>query len=694
MMKLRRGMVRITGLLLTLAFLVGCGLAPPKRKVGMEVESRPLEERPLQLLAKAEGAYQRGDLEKASQGYRQLVMAYPRSPQAAKAMLRQGEIEFRLERYPEAASWFQQVVNQFPVGPEGDSARLGLLRCYLKMERFNDTIETGRTLMTYLPQRNQRSEAAEVVGDAKSEQTEYTEAIRWYAKADELLAGENRVELAKKVETAASHLDENRLSALLTEYPESFPHLQLQSRMAEIEMQTGKLPRAQSRLQALLIHKPDHPAAVNWQAMLQQIEEWLRVDMSTVGCLLPLSGRYKAYGDRVLRGLVMAAQDLNERYGTDQDIRLIIRDSGGDAESTAAAVRDLVFNQRVAALIGPLSRRAAETAAKVADELGVPIITLTQKEGISETGDYVFRDFLSNEQQTRALVTYSVLGLGYKRFAILYPNDSYGTRLMNLFWNELDRLDAEVRGIEVYDVSQTDFADQIKKLVGLYYPRPEDEQVEETEQVAENDASIPEEGTEPEESVEEEPLPIVDFDAVFIPDTYEKVGLIAPQLAYYDVTGARLLGTNLWHSPKLLEMAASYLQNAIFADGFFAGGNQALTQGFVRKFQENFGETPDYPEAQAYDTLHLLAQALHQPEVRSRLSLRLALLAVKELPGVTGKATVTAEGEVVRQPFLIAIKRRRLVEVQVDFDLLQQRQASWEYFLGLQGDRTPDDSSQ
>ena len=32
--------------------------------------------------------------------------------------------------------------------------------------------------------------------------------------------------------------------------------------------------------------------------------------MTTVGCVLPLSGRYQAYGDRVLRGLVMAAQDL------------------------------------------------------------------------------------------------------------------------------------------------------------------------------------------------------------------------------------------------------------------------------------------------------------------------------------------------------------------------------------------------
>jgi branched-chain amino acid transport system substrate-binding protein len=345
-------------------------------------------------------------------------------------------------------------------------------------------------------------------------------------------------------------------------------------------------------------------------------------------------------------------------------------------------VRDLVMDNKVAAIIGPLSRVAAEAAAEEAENLWVPIITLTQKEGVSHIGSYVFRYFLSNEQQTRALVDYAVLGLDYKRFAILYPGDSYGTRLMNLFWDELDRLGAEVRGVETYDPSQTDFAEQIKKLVGLYYPRVEDES-RETEGIKTDQSSPAGSKGQAPGDLEEELTPIVDFDAIFIPDGYSQVGLIAPQLAYHEVTGVKLLGTNLWNSQKLVEMAGPYLQDAVFVDGFFSGSGLPMTSRFVENYEKTFGGQPGYPEAQAYDTVHLLMEALRQPGVTSRPMLRDALLGIQALPGVAGIASVSPDGEVSKPPFLITIYRRRMEEIQVDFEMLrQQRRRYLEYSTG------------
>jgi ABC-type branched-subunit amino acid transport system substrate-binding protein len=316
---------------------------------------------------------------------------------------------------------------------------------------------------------------------------------------------------------------------------------------------------------------------------------------------------------------------------------------------------------------------AAEAAAKEAEKLWVPIITLSQKEGVNEIGGYVFRYFLSNEQQARALVEYAVLGLGYRRFAILYPNDNYGTRLVQLFWDQVDRLGGEIRGVEAYEPSQTDFADQIRKLVGLYYPRPESEIPAQSREGSAN----AEGSTEP---LKEELLPIVDFDAIFIPDGYNQVGLIAPQLAYHDVTGIRLLGTNLWNSPKLVEMAAPYLQDSVFVDGFFTESNLPLTSQFVARYQESFGDKPGYLEAQAYDTMRLLVYGIHQPGVTSRPLLRNALLGIQGLSGVGGAASVGPDGEVHKPPFLISIHRRRMEEIQVDHGVLRQRQKSLEFF--------------
>ena len=665
------------GLILLPFILLGCALMPAKKEVAVEAPPSAEEKQARQQLAKAESALQEGDLEEASQQYRQLVMAFPRSPQAAKALLRQGEIDFRLERYEQAASVFQQVIDEFPVRPEGDEARLWLLRCYLKLERFNDAVETGRSLATYLPKKSQRSEAAEVVAAAQEAQGNYADAVRWYVKAYELAEEERRAELAIKVDSALEHLDRNLVLTLLAEYPDGFPNFQLQTRMVEIDMEEGRLGIALQKLKVLVEKQPLHPLAETWQTMAERVEEWLKVEMNTVGCVLPLSGRYQAYGDRVLRGLVMAAQDLRTMVPGARDIQLIIRDSGGDPDLAVAAVRDLVLDHRVAAIIGPLSRVAAEAAAKEAEKLWVPIITLSQKEGVNEIGGFVFRYFLSNEQQARALVEYAVLGLGYRRFAILYPNDNYGTRLVQLFWDQVDRLGGEIRGVEAYEPSQTDFADQIKKLVGLYYPRPESEIPDQSRKDAAN------------ANLEEELLPIVDFDAIFIPDGYTQVGLIAPQLAYHDVTGIQLLGTNLWNSPKLVEMAAPYLQNSLFVDGFFTESNLPLTSQFVARYLKSFGDKPGYLEAQAYDTMRLLLDGLNQPGVTSRPLLRTALLGIQALSGVAGAASVGPDGEVHKPPFLITIHRRRMQEIQVDFGALRQRQKSMQFFTEEQRSHLP-----
>jgi ABC-type branched-subunit amino acid transport system substrate-binding protein len=635
----------------------------------VEVPPSAEERQALQRLAKADQAYQEGNLEEAVREYGELAMAFPRTPQAAKALLRQGEIEFRMEHYAEAASWFQQVMNRFPISPEGDEARLWLLRCYVGLERFIDAVETGKSLITYLPESSQKAEAAEIVAEAKRAQADYLEAARWYIKAYALAGEEKRTILTEKVDGVLNRLDRDLVLELLAEYPRGFPSLQLQTRMVELDMQSGQLVMAQQQLEALIEKQPLHPLADTWRAMAQQVAEWLKVDMTTVGCILPLSGRYQAYGDKLLRGLLLAAEDHKNLDQGGRNIQLVIKDSGGRPDLAAAAVRDLVVNHRVAAIIGPLGRTAAEAAAEEAQSLWVPIITLTQKKGVSEIGDFVFRSFLSNEQQTRALTEYAVLKLGYRRFAILYPDDRYGKRLMNLFWDELDRLGGEVRGVEAYEPSQTDFADQIKKLVGLYYPRPKSQLSDELWSIQQNISSAEAEAALS-TPAEEEPMPIVDFEALFIPDSYNKVGLIAPQLVYHDVTGIKLLGTNLWNSPELVEMAASYLQGAVFVDGFFTESRLPLTHQFVTRYEESFGETPGYLEAQAYDTMRLLVKAMEQPQVASRPQLRDALLGILVLPGVAGTASVGPDGEVNKRPFLITIQRRRMAEVQTNFESL------------------------
>jgi len=671
--------MRLTGsmsaivLQLVLVLLAGCALLQaPQGVETVPPPSEPTSPQAAQELAIAEGAFRQGELDAAAEAYGHVVKAYPRSAEATKALLRQGEIQFQKERYDHAVSRFQDVASRAPLGPEGREARLWLLRCYVKVDRFNDAVESGKSLMPFLTDKTQRAEASELVGDANVGLGRHIEAVRWYARAYPLARGQRPAELARKAATEAKYLDRESVAALLAEYPDGFPYLLLQTRAVDLEMESGQLDSARRRLQGLMAKAPTDPLAETWRSMSAKLRTLTDVDMKAVGCLLPLSGRYKGYGDLVLRGIGMAAQGSG---GGDSGLRLVVNDSGDDPATAAAAVRELALTEKVAAIIGPLSRQAAEAAAKEAQQLQIPIITLTQKREISQVGDYVFRDFLSNEQQVRDLAEYAVLELGLRRFAILYPQDAYGSRLMQLFRYEVGRLGGEIRGVEAYDASQTDFAHQIKSLLGLGSSR---------QKVGPSEVGLPGEDTEsPDERADQEQSQgsgpktngAADFEAIFIPDGYERVGLIAPQLAYHDLTEIRLLGTNLWNSPKLLDMAAPYLEGAVFVDGFFTDSQRPLTRRFVQTYREAFGEMPGYPEAQGYEATRLLIAALGQPGVTSRYHLREALLAMRDLPGVEGMATMTAAREVERQSFLITVQKRRMVEIPVDLRALEKRRS-------------------
>ena len=155
----------------------------------------------------------------------------------------------------------------------------------------------------------------------------------------------------------------------------------------------------------------------------------------------------------------------------------------------------------------------------------------------------------------------------------------------------------------------------------------------------------------------------MDFDAVFIPDAPQKAGLIIPQLAFYDVEGIYLLGTNLWHSRTLLEMSREYVQGAIMPDGFFAESRKAIVRQFVERFEKIYAETPGVIEAMTYDSATMLFSILSQNDIRFRSALKDALMQVEEFPGVTGRTTFDEQGEAVKTPFLLRVKGDRFIEL-------------------------------
>ncbi|MBS3732168.1 MAG: ABC transporter substrate-binding protein, partial [Desulfobacterales bacterium] len=171
-------------------------------------------------------------------------------------------------------------------------------------------------------------------------------------------------------------------------------------------------------------------------------------------------------------------------------------------------------------------------------------------------------------------------------------------------------------------------------------------------------------GHSPEADAEdEEPEPIVDFDAIFIPDAPEKAGLVIPQLRYYDINEVYLLGTNLWHSEKLIDIAGYQIRDAVIPEGFFSQSRRGPVSEFVSDFTDVYEYTPDFMEAVSYDTAMILCGQISRKDVTTRPALQQALAEMPPFEGVTGRTEFLDTGEADKSIYLLNVKRGRFFEI-------------------------------
>lgn len=429
------------------------------------------------------------------------------------------------------------------------------------------------------------------------------------------------------------------------------------ARLQQARRALGQQQQAQARelLQMVLASPVSFPYWQEAEMLMQRTgaDSWFNRD--SIGVLLPLSGRYASYGELVKKGLELAVQEHNQ---TRLPVRLIFRDTAVEGVSADQLVSSLTDDDKVMAIIGPLLGTTAEAAVARAQLEMVPLLTLSQRAGLPQRGDYVFRDSLTAQQQVQSLVRYAIDNQ-HISYSVLYPENRLGEEMTRLFVDEVRQLGGEIVDIVSYAEDGTDFQQQIQALLWEDHvvdipPKP----VDPLEELFENATG--------EKKVEELPeleYPLAPFDALFIPDYAERIGMLAPQLMFYGIKDVTLLGINGWNSPELVERAGRFLGQAVFVDGFFADSRQPEVQRFVELYRQSYQEEPTILSAQAFDAANMLLQVMDDPRVQNRDDLRQELAGLRGFRGVAGTIGFDALGEAIKQPYLLQVKNRRIVEV-------------------------------
>ncbi|MBI2345596.1 MAG: penicillin-binding protein activator [Deltaproteobacteria bacterium] len=375
-----------------------------------------------------------------------------------------------------------------------------------------------------------------------------------------------------------------------------------------------------------------------------------------IGAILPLSGKYRVYGEATLHGIECAAGKQTP-CNSPIPIELHVKDSGGDPSRAASAVTELVQEHQVAGIIGPLLSRTVEAAAGRAQELKVPLISLSQRDGIAEIGNYIFRVGLNAASQVETIARYAVKERGWKKIAIVYPENTYGETLRTYFRNAATALGASI-------VAEKGYAAGIANIVEA---RHEGGEADEAAKARPKPGSLSTSGEVVPLAASEAALPVVPrvrgAEAVFMPDSYRSL-LTLLKLGGSDIFGgAVLLGGSRWNSAGLLA-AGDRVEGAVFVDAFFPRGADVPTQQFVRTFAEAYRIEPTLLEAQAFDAVRLFIRAAQDARSRAPANVRDALARTKNVAGVTGRISFNAEGDAIKQLHLLTVRAGAIQQIE------------------------------
>jgi ABC-type branched-subunit amino acid transport system substrate-binding protein len=642
---------RKTIALLPLLLFVACTTAPVKKPPVVAGQDAHRD------MARIQAQLNVGDYNRAVPNLKKLIATYPGTDTAVDATLVLGRIYYNTKNYNAAYQTYISIVNSNIVTPNEGQALLGAARALAKLGKLDESLA--------LTDRGIRSEGGSdklildlyrlrisILTDLGDRIDALRAAVFLSNKETDAAARESARNRA--VDLIESRLSERELDTVAHDQGFDWARSYAYFRLGAIAYDNHDFSRARDAYQSIIALFPTSELAEQARARVNQIDARRQVDAFTVGAVLPLSGKYASIGARTLRGLELGLGI----YGADRsDFRLAVVDEEGTADSARRAVERLVTENHVVAVVGSLLSKTAVAVASKADELGVPSIGLSQKVGLTDVGPSVFRNAMTSQIQVHELVHQAMDVLGLRKFAMLYPNDAYGTEFANLFWDEVLSRGGQINAAQVYDPNETDFSPHVERLVGRFYLEDREEEYRHLlKELAKKQKGISSRKSIPDDLLP----PIVQFQALFVPDSAKALGQIAPMLAYQDIKDVRLLGTNLWNTDALVARGERHVEKAVFLDGLFSQDEEFRNSRFFKEFKRVFGEEPGLFDVQGYDTGLILRQIIASGE-RSRVGLIERLGQLRDFPGALGNLNMTPQREIYRPLVPLTVESGKIV---------------------------------
>jgi outer membrane PBP1 activator LpoA protein len=245
-------------------------------------------------------------------------------------------------------------------------------------------------------------------------------------------------------------------------------------------------------------------------------------NITDIAILLPESGPYKMAAEAIKEGIIAAHLTAQS---TIQLHFLPVETNREYATSNVLQQYQRAVDKNVNLVVGPLDKIALQLLVE-SNDLPVPVLALNRLADHA-TKSNLFQFGLAPEDDAVAIANYAI-DRGYERALVLAPQNSWGERITAAFIDQWQQNGGSILDQAKYDVTQNDFSEVLKPLLGLVASTQRSKAL--TRTLGRN--------------LEFEPRRRQDIDFLFLAAKPPKARQLVPQLKFYRSADLPIIATS------------------------------------------------------------------------------------------------------------------------------------------------------
>jgi branched-chain amino acid transport system substrate-binding protein len=323
-----------------------------------------------------------------------------------------------------------------------------------------------------------------------------------------------------------------------------------------------------------------------------------------IGHTVSLTGGASMWGQSEKLALEMLIKKINAAGGVlGKKLVLISYDNRNDAVEAVNVAKRLI-NDGVVAVIGPAQSGNSIASAPVLEAAKIPMVVTTATNPYvtidKRTGKvrpYTFRPCFIDPFQGTVAAQFAYRDLKARKAAILYDVGSdYGQWLAKYFEEAFVKEGGKIVAKEAFRTDELDYRAQLGKM-RQFAP-----------------------------------------DVIFIPSSQKEAAMAAKQARDLGIK-AKLMGTDNWGSPDLIDLGGSAIDGGYFVN--LTDLADPDIKGFVAEYRKTYGADPVLPNpVMAQDALLLIVNAIRTAKSTDGVKMAQAMVNTKNLKVTSGVLTI------------------------------------------------------